>query len=182
MDTDLGDVRGVGEPNDRAQRGAVLAKVEQRDGLGAAIAFTVREGRWGMAVAAGSLFEPARLERSTGAAEMTTRWVGGEVFAAISPSESRFCARVSLGSSAVITALHGVAAPPAIAYDDLLVTAAPALQLDLGYALLTGLRLEGATTPFAPLRSEAIVFDGQQVGTYGAMLATGSLGLDAVIP
>jgi hypothetical protein len=150
--------------------------------LGASAALAVRATWIGAGVFAGTTVMPARLVRSIGTAEMTTRWIGGEILAMRPPGESPWKPRGGIGVAAVFTGLHGIAVAPRPSSDDSVITVAPTFHADLGYAVTRNIRLTLGGAVLVPIRYNTIVFAGEDVGTYGRVLVVGSLGLGAVIP
>jgi hypothetical protein len=150
--------------------------------FGATVTFGVRASWLGVAVVAGSDLTPARLVGAIGTAEMTTRWVGAEALALRPPGPSPWKPRGGVGVVALATALHGIAVAPRPSMNDSLITAAPMAHADLGYALTPNLHVTLCAAGLVPLRFSTIVFDGQDVGTYGRWIFVGSLGLEAVMP
>jgi hypothetical protein len=150
--------------------------------LGASIALGVRASWIGAGLLAGTTVTPARLVRTIGTAELTTRWIGAEAVAMLPPGSSRWKPRGGLGIAAVVTGLHGIAVAPRPSKDDSVVTVAPTIHADLGYVLTRNVRVSLGAAGLVPLRYSTIVFAGEDVGTYGRMLLIGSLGVEAVIP
>ncbi len=151
-------------------------------GFAATASFGVRVGWFGVDVVGGSDLTPARLVGAIGTAEMTTRWIGAEVLAMRPPGPSPWKPRVGAGIVAVMTTLHGIAVAPRPSMDDSLVTAAPTVHADLGYALTPNLHVTLGAAGLIPLRFSTIDFAGQDVGTYGRGFLVGSIGLEAAMP
>jgi hypothetical protein len=150
--------------------------------FGATVTFGARASWLGAALVAGTDLTPARLVGAIGTAEMTTRWIGAEVLALRPPSPSPWKPRGGVGIVAVTTMLHGIAVAPRPSMDDSLVTAAPTIHADLGYALAPSLHVTLGAAGLVPLRSSTIAFAGQDVGTYGRFLVVGSIGIEAAMP
>lgn len=150
--------------------------------FGATVTFGVRASWLGVALVAGSDLTPARLVGAVGTAEMTTRWIGAEVLALRPPGPSPWKPRAGVGIVALTTLLHGIAVAPRPSMDDSLVTAAPTIHADVGYALTPNLHLTLGAAALVPLRFSTIVFAGEDVGTYGRGLLVGSIGLEAAMP
>lgn len=151
--------------------------------LGGSLGLGLRAWRFlGVAVDAGSAVMPSRLTRPSGTAEITTRWLGADVLALRPPGAGPWRPRAGLGAVAVFTALRGLAVAPRQGYDVTLVTMAPTLHADLGYAITKNLRVTAGVGLMVPLAFSTLVFEKETVGTYGRVLVLGTVGVEAALP
>jgi hypothetical protein len=89
---------------------------------------------------------------------------------------------LGLGAAMVLTTLHGIAMPPRGSTDDRLLTLAPIVDARLGLHVAPHIQLFACLSTLVPVRSDAIVFEGTRVGTYGALVVAPALGVEVGVP
>jgi hypothetical protein len=151
-------------------------------GAGAQLDMTVRWSWVGTRFAYGQLVLPAILETAAGRAELTTRWFAVEGVALGSASKRRLRPSLGLGIAMISTSMHGISSPPRLATDDSLFSVAPIVDGKLAYWLGRHVQLTLGANLMTPFRSDALYFEGQQVGTYGKLFVSVALGIQVGIP
>jgi hypothetical protein len=151
-------------------------------GIGAQVDMAVRWSWVGTRFSYGQLVRPAILETDAGRAELTTRWFAVQPVALSTLVPSQLEACLGVGVAMISTSLHGISSSPGVATNDSLFTVAPIVEGKLGYLLGKHVQLTWGITSMVALRSDAIYFEGRNVGTYGRFFVTTSLGVQTGIP
>jgi hypothetical protein len=151
-------------------------------GVGVATALAWRASWLGVRLFGGSMLAPARLARTEGTGEVTTRWLGLDAIAQPRQTRMRWRPRVGLGFAALATDLRGVAESPRPTHEEMVYTFSPAASVELGLAIYRHVRVEMGVTYLRPLRSVNLIVAGNQAGSYGQNIILANLGLDIVLP
>jgi hypothetical protein len=151
-------------------------------GVGVAAAVAWRPTWIGARLSGGSVLAPATITRPEGTGEVTTRWLALD--AVLQPRRTRIAwrPRAGLGVAALATNLHGVPVQPYPSNQQTVYTFSPMVSLDLGYAVLTHVRIGLGMAYLRPLRSVDILVAGASVGSYGRDIFLANLGVDIVLP
>jgi len=151
-------------------------------GAGAQLDMTLRWSWVGTRFTYGQLVFPAVLETAAGRAELTTRWFAIEGVALGHTSKRRLSPSLGIGLAMISTSMHGMSGPPRLVSDDSLFTISPIVEGQIGYSLGKHVQLILGTSVMTPLKSDAIYFEGQGVGTYGKLFVSTALGIQVGIP
>ena len=150
-------------------------------GAGAQLDMTIRWSWVGTRFLYGQLIAPAVLETHIGRAELTTRWFAVQGVALGIASLEPLRPSLGLGVAMISTSLQGISSPPRLASDDSLFTVAPVMDGRIGYGLGKHVQLTIGASIMAPLKSNAIYFEGNQAGKYGRLLVATALGVQVAI-
>jgi len=82
----------------------------------------------------------------------------------------------------VSTSMHGISSPPRLVTDDSLFTVAPVIDGRIGFVVGKHVQLFFGASAMTALKSDAIYFEGQSVGSYGRLFITTALGVQVGIP
>jgi hypothetical protein len=151
-------------------------------GVGAQFDMAIRWSWVGTRFSYGQLVRPAILETDAGRAELTTRWFAVQAVASSPLTPSRLATSLGVGVALISTWMHGISSSPRIATDDSLFTEAPIVEGKLGYFVGKHVQLTLGVAGMVALKSDAIYFEGRNVGSYGRLFGATSLGVQAGIP
>ena len=151
-------------------------------GAGAQLDMTLRWSWVGTRFTYGQLVFPAVLKTAAGRAELTTRWFAIEGVVLGHMSKWKFGPSLGLGLAMISTSMHGISGPTRPVSDDSLFTIAPIVDGKMAYYAGKHVQISLGLSIMTPLRSDAIYFEGQQVGTYGKLFVSTALGIQVGIP
>jgi hypothetical protein len=151
-------------------------------GVGVAAAVAWRPTWIGARLSGGSMLAPATITRFEGTGEVTTRWLALDAVLQLRRTRIAWRPRAGLGVAALGTNLRGVPVQPYPSNQQTVYTFSPMVSLDLGYAVLTHVRIGLGVAYLRPLRSVDILVAGAPVGSYGRDIFLANLGVDIVLP
>jgi len=149
----------------------------------ATLSLTFRPWRYGaLRLAGGAALTPAKLSSAEGTADLSLRWVEIDAVAVLPPSESRLRGSFGAGIGLCALSMEGTPVGAHVGASRTLWSLTPAIRASVGYAVARPVRIVLGAWAGRMLRHAEVQFAGRDVGSYGAWLAYGSLGVEVTWP